>query len=205
MRLLLSVIALFAFSWQSSVAQPVQGVPTDSYTLEKTHAYLIFSVKHAGLSDYIVNFTDVDVNLDFNAQSPELSEVHAIINLTALNTNLPDPTKKVDWENELLYDSKYFNAREYKEIRFKSTSVKRTGERTGVVTGDLHFLGSKKSMQLDVEFNGSGKSRRFGDRTLIGFNARGTIKRSDFGMTVLIPFISDEVGIEFSGELVQVQ
>lgn len=205
MRLLLSAIALFAYTWQASVAQPVPGVPTDSYTLEKTHAYLIFSVKHAGISDYIVNFTDVDVNLDFNAQSPESSIVHAVINLTALNTNLPDPVKKIEWENELLYDSKFLNAREYKEIHFKSTSVKRTGEMTGVVTGDLHFLGSKKSVQLDVEFNGSGKSRRFGDRTLIGFNASGTIKRSDFGMTVLIPFIGDEVGIEFSGELVQVQ
>lgn len=205
MRLILSALALATLIWQSSAAQPVKGVPSDSYTLEKTHAYLIFSVEHGGLSDYIVNFTDVDVDLDFNAQSPELSKVHAVINLTALNTNLPDPDQKVEWEKELLYDAKFFNAKEYAKIHFKSTSVERTGETTGIVTGELHFLGVKKSVQLDVEFNGSGKSRRFGDRTLIGFNARGSVKRSDFGMTALIPFIGDQVDIEFSGELVQVQ
>ena len=205
MRLILSAIALTAFIWQESVAQPVQGVPTDSYSLEKTHAYLTFSVKHAGLSDYVVNFTDFDVKLDFNAQSPELSKVQAVINLTSLNTNLPDPVKKGEWEEELLFDPKFFNARAANEIRFNSTSVERTSENSGVVTGDLHFLGVKKSVQLDVEYNGNGKTRRFGDRTLIGFNARGTIKRSDFGMDVLIPFIGDEVDIEFSGELVQDQ
>ena len=205
MRLILSAIALTAFFWQATVAQPVQGVPTDSYSLEKTHAYLTFSVKHAGLSDYVVNFTDFDVNLDFNAQSPELSKVQAVINLTSLNTNLPDPVKKGEWEEELLFDPKFFNARTASEIRFISNSVERTSENTGIVTGELHFLGVKKSVQLEVEYNGNGKTRRFGDRTLIGFNARGTIKRSDYGMDVLIPFIGDEVDIEFSGELVQDQ
>lgn len=205
MRYFLAVVGMMTCVWSFSAAQPVAGVPSDKYSLEKTHAYLTFSVKHAGLSDYVVSFTDFNINLDFNAQSPELSNVRAAVYLTSLNTYLPDPVKKVEWENELLNDPKFFNSGEGNAIFFNSTAVRRTGKNTGIVTGDLIFRGITKPVQLKVKYNGNGKSRRFGDRTLIGFNASGTIKRSDFGMTALLPFIGDKVDIEFSGEFVQSQ
>jgi len=40
---------------------------------------------------------------------------------------------------------------------------------------------------------------------LVGFTAEGVVKRSDFGMTALLPNIGDDVSIRFSGEFVQAQ
>jgi len=162
-------------------------------------------VRHNGISSYSVNFTEFDAALNFDSKNPEESSIEVTINPTALQTNHPDPDKKVKWEDELGNDKKFFNAGDFPAITFKSTSAALSGDFDGTVTGDLTFLGVTKPVTLDVSYNGVTNVPWFGQRDVIGFNASATIKRSEWGMTSMKSIISDEVKIEFSGEFLQVE
>lgn len=184
-------------------AQSLDETAEANYSLDKGHAFLTWTVSHNGLSGYTVNFTDFDADVDFNPANPVESALSLTINPVALETNYPDADKKIEWETELATDDKFLNGDEHPEITFVSTSVEQTGDNTGIVTGDLTFRGVTKSVPVEVTYNGTGNAPWFGERDLIGFDAVTTISRSDFGVTAMVPMISDEVVIEFSGEFLQ--
>tara|TARA_B100000678_G_scaffold70312_1_gene57742 strand:+ start:122 stop:367 length:246 start_codon:yes stop_codon:yes gene_type:complete len=78
-----------------------------------------------------------------------------------------------------------------------------TGDYTGTVTGDLSFRGETHPITLDVTYNGVGNVPWMGERDLLGFTASTTIDRTEFGMDALPGVISNDVGIEFSGEFIE--
>ncbi len=205
MRTLAIAASLLAITLPAHAEPTLEGVASGLYELEKTHAFLTWTVTHNGISGYTVNFTDFDADLVFDAQTPANSQLSVTINPTALNTNYPDPAKKVDWEAELATDARFMNAGEFPTISFASTSVEQTGDFSGTVTGDLTFLGVTKPVTLDVSYGGVANPPWFGQRDVIGFTASTTITRSDFGSTALSGIISDDVVIEFSGEFLQAE
>lgn len=187
-------------------AEPsLSGADTDTYALEKNHAFLTWTVRHKGLSGYTVNFTDFDATLNFDAKNPTASTLSVTINPMALQTNYPDPVKKVEWETELSTDAKFLNAGDFPEITFQSTSAALTDEFEGTVTGDLTFLGVTKPVTLNVSYNGVTNVPWFGQRDVIGFDATATLDRTEWGMTALNGIVSNEVVIEFSGEFLQAE
>ena len=206
MRNLLFAASALALVLPAAADQTLEGAAPGLYELEKNHAFLTWTVGHGGgLSGYTVNFTDFDAAIDFDPENPEASSIEVSINPMALQTNYPDPVEKVEWETKLSTGDQFFNANEFPEITFVSTSATLTGEFEGEVTGDLTFLGQTKPVTLEVTYNGTGNAPWFGQRDLIGFDATATIIRSEFGMTSMIPNISDEVIIEFSGEFLQAE
>ena len=205
MRILAVSAGFLALTLPAQAAPTLEGVASGLYELEKTHAFLTWSVKHNGISDYVVNFTEFDADLVFDAETPANSQLSVTINPTALNTNYPDPAKKVDWEAELGTDPRFLNATEFPTITFTSTAVEQTGEFEGTVTGDVTFLGVTQPVTLDVTYGGVANPPWFGQRDVIGFTASTTLNRSDFGQTSLTGVISVEVTIEFSGEFLKAE
>lgn len=203
MRKLAIAAGLLAITLPAQANPTLEGVASGLYNLEKTHAFLTWTVKHNGISGYTVNFTDFEADLVFDAGAPENSQLAVSINPAALNTNYPNAEKKVEWENELATDARFMNTGEFPAITFNSTSVEKTGDFEGKVTGNLTFLGVTKPVTLDVSYGGVANPPWFGQRDVIGFTASTTIARSDFGQTALAGVISDEVEIEFSGEFLQ--
>ena len=54
-----------------------------------------------------------------------------------------------------------------------------------------------RAVTLAASFYGAGKApAEMGGGEMIGFDATATIKRSDFGITMGIPMVSDEVDLE---------
>ncbi|MEO1554549.1 MAG: YceI family protein, partial [Pseudomonadota bacterium] len=194
-----------AVTLPANAAPTLEGVATGLYELEKTHAFLTWTVRHNGISGYTVNFTDFDADLAFDAETPTNSQLSVSINPLALNTNYPDAAKKVEWEDELSNDPRFLNAGEFPAIEFVSTAVEQTGEFEGTVTGDLTFLGVTKPVTLDVSYGGLANPPWFGQRDVIGFTATTSFNRSEFGQTSMAGAISDEVVVEFSGEFLQAE
>jgi len=205
MRKLAIVASVAALALPAHANPTLEGVASGLYELEKTHAFLTWTVQHNGISGYTVNFTEFDADLVFDAETPANSQLSVSINPTALNTNYPNAEKKVEWEAELGTDARFMNATEFPTITFTSTSVEQTGDFEGTVSGDLTFLGVTQPVTLDVSYGGVANPPWFGQRDVIGFTASTTIKRSDFGQTSLAAVISDEVEIEFSGEFLQAE
>ncbi|MEL6324238.1 MAG: YceI family protein [Pseudomonadota bacterium] len=172
-----------------------------TYELEKSHAFLTWRISHNGLSKYTARFTDFDATIDFNPDNPVTSSVSATINPLSVETD--HPTRADSWNAELATDDRFFNGDEFPEITFVSTGIEQTGEFTGIVTGDLTLRGVSLPVSLDVTYNGTGNAPWFGTRDLIGFSARGTFNRSDFGMTALLPNIGDEIEVIIEAEFLQ--
>ncbi len=195
--------ALFAAALPAMAEPSLKGADEGLYDIEPSHAFLTWTVRHNGLSGYTVNFTDFQAELDFNPEDPVASTLSVSIDPTGIQTLHPGEEKRADWQEKLINDDKFLNADEFPDITFVSTSIEKTGEFTGLVTGDLTFLGVTKPVTLDVQYNGVTNVPWFGRRDVIGFDATTTLKRSDFGQTSLKKVVSDEVVVKFSGEFLQ--
>lgn len=182
-----------------------------SYALEKSHAFLWFEVTHAkGISNYRVNFTDFDAKLMFDPANLEASSAQVSINPTSLETNYGGDysaghgsSPYTGWNEDLARNPKFLNADNYPAITFRSTSLEKTGEYTGTMTGDLTFLGVTKSISMDVTYNGTGNKPWWPDRDIIGFSAQTRLKRADFGMDGYSGILGDDVKVQFTGEFLQ--
>lgn len=197
LALLLVPLALSACALTATqTPQVLQSLPAGAYQLEKPHASLIFRVKHLGLSWYTARFTDFDVALDFDPKAPAASHVKAIINAASVRTDHPtDPS----WDSQLSRDM--MKAPDFPQIVFDSTTIDVTGPFTGKVTGNLAFMGVTKPVTLDVTYNGGMDSAAlYAGRPAVGFSARATLNRSDFGSTRYAAFVGDEVEIIIEAE-----
>ena len=91
----------------------------------------------------------------------------------------------------------WFDAAQFPTIAFHSTAVTQTGPNTAKVTGDLTFHGVTKPVTLDVKFRVSGL-HPMTKAYSIGFDAKGSLKRSDFGVKTYVPVVGDDVDLIIS-------
>jgi len=179
-------------------------VPAGAYTLDKSHATLVFKVSHLGFSNYTAAFADFDAKLTFDPANPGASTVEATIDPKSLT--LPHPPAGFVEE---LTGPQWLNAQQHPTITFKSTKVEVTGADTARITGDFSLHGVTKPVVLEAKFNGGYAGHPMDPHARIGFSATGKFKRSDFGIAFGIPApgttmgVSDEVAVaieaEFSG------
>lgn len=198
MRAIIVTIALFAAAPTFAQAAPID-VPSGAYALDPAHASLIWRVKHLGLSYYTSRFARFDAQLQLNAAEPTKSSVSVTIDPKSVRTDFPFPDK-VDFDKKLGTGAEWLNGDKFPTISFKSTALVATGARTGRMTGDLTLLGVTRPVTLDVTLVGTAKPGGMMKAHALGFQARGQIKRSDFGWTTGVPMIGDEVELQIDAE-----
>lgn len=191
-------IALAAAAPSFAQAAPLD-VPSGAYVVDPSHASIVWRVKHLGLSYYTSRFTKFDARVQLDAAQPTRSSVTVSIDPKSVRTDFPFP-ERVDFDKELGTGDKWLNGNKFPAITFKSTSLAATGPRTGRMTGDLTLLGVTRPVTLDVTLVGTAKAGGMMKADSIGFQARGAIKRSDFGWTTYAPMIGDEVEIQIDAE-----
>lgn len=174
-------------------------MPAGIYTVDKTHASLIWKVSHAGLSNYTARFKSYDAEINFDPADITKSSVTAKIDPATLETDYVATAEK-DFNKNLITKEEWFNAGKFPEITFKSTKIEVTGENTGKIHGDLTFLGVTKPVTLDATFNGAYALQPFSKKPAMGFSATGSLNRSDFGMSTYVPMIGDKVDIIIEAE-----
>ena len=181
--------------------------PAGTYTLDPTHASLVWTVNHFGLSNYTARFTKFDATLEFNPDDASATSLTVTIDPTSVETDYPGDFKATHadspydtFDDEIAQDAGYFNAGEYPEITFTSTEITQTGPSTGTVTGDLTFLGVTKPVTLDVTYNGTATFPWAPEQPKIGFSATGSFNRSAFGLEKLVPNVGDEVNLTIETE-----
>ena len=160
-------------------------VMAETYELESPHTQILFSVGHMGLSHSHGKFTDYEGTFTFDQDNVEDSTVDVTIKTDSVQMN------HEKW-NAHLKNADFFDVEKYPEMHFVSTKVEKNDANTGTLHGDLTLLGVTKPVSLDVTFNDS-IMHPYVKKPAVGFSARGTIKRSDFGMDYGIPNVSDEV------------
>jgi len=197
MRRLPFAAALLATSLLASGAAIGQTAPADpasvqagAYALETHHARVVFSIDHMGFSTWYGDLPGATGSLVLDPKTPSASRLEVTIPTAGVSTTNPvldGELKSPDW----------FDAAKYPSITFRSTAVTQTGKTTAKVTGDLTFHGVTKPVTLDVTFHGAG-SNPMSKAYTVGFDAKGSLKRSDFGVTKYVPLIGDTVDLTIS-------
>jgi polyisoprenoid-binding protein YceI len=145
----------------------------DTFVFDKAHSTIGFQVRHL-FSKVPGKFDDFSGQIQLDEANPEQSSVEVTIKTASVDTG-------VKMRDDDLRSPNFFDATKFPEITFKSTSVKRTGENTADVTGNLSMHGVTKEVVLKVELLGKGAGMQGGITS--GWDAGTALKRSDFGLS----------------------
>lgn len=165
-----------------------------TYKIDANHTDVVASWSHFGFSNPIAHFGKVDGNIVYDPANVSASKVEVTIPLSGLDSH-------VQAFDEHLRSADFFDAEKYPTVTFKSTSVKAAGKGKLKVTGDLTIKGVTKPVVLDVTINKTGV-QPLAKREAAGFSATATIKRTDFGLGLYAPNVSDDVKLSITTEAI---
>jgi polyisoprenoid-binding protein YceI len=198
-----SLLLCGAIGISPAAAQTAEGAPMDApagaYRLDKAHASLIFRLSHMGFSNYTARFKRFDAELQFDPANPAKMTVTATIDPTSIETDFPQP-EKFDFNAELK-GAKWLNAAKFPQITYRSMGITLTGANRAEVAGELELHGVKQPVTLEITFNGGYRGMSLDPNARIGFSARGTLKRSLFGIVYGIPAPGSNMGVSDAVEV----
>jgi polyisoprenoid-binding protein YceI len=167
-----------------------------TYTLEPDYTQGVFRWNHLGFSSPAAQFAQGVGSLEFDPADPTKSSVAVTIPLGSLYTGVPaldDDFRSTD----------FFDTARFPTATFKSTKVEKLAAADQLkVTGDLSLHGVTKPIVLDVMIVKVGTNPRSNLPT-IGFDAKTTLKRSDFGLGRYVPQVGDEIQMHIISQAVE--
>ena len=167
-----------------------------NYVIDNSHTSIIFGVSHLGYSYTYGRFNQTRGNYMLDPANPAASQFQLLIDATSIDTN----DQKRD---EHLKGPDFFSVKQFPVISFQSTSVKVEKSPEGGeiynISGKLTLHGVTRDVTLPVQKLGEGPGPR-GNDYRSGFICKSQIKRSDYGMSNMVPHIGDEIAITVSFE-----
>ena len=169
---------------------PLKTLVAASYTVDPSHTYVSFGISHLGFSTMRGKFNEQTGSLQFDPAAKQAS-VSIEIDAASIDTG---HTKR----DNHLRSPDFLNAVEFPTITFKSTGTTWNGNQPATVTGDLTILGVSKPVTLQITSMNCGPNP-FNQKQTCGFDATGSINRTDFGVNYGVPNIGEvlELQIEF--------
>ena len=170
-----------------------------TYLLDAAHKRVGFVVRHLMVSKVRGEFAEAAATITV-AADPLQSSVTATIQTASVNTG------QTDRDNHLRTGD-FFEAEKYPTIEFRSTGVKSHDGNEFVLAGELTIKGVTRPVDLQVEFEGVGRSPYGFD--VFGFSASTEIDREDWGLTYNMALesggvmIGKKVKIEIEGEAIR--
>jgi polyisoprenoid-binding protein YceI len=182
------------------VPEPGKGsIPAGKYSVDKSHASLVFRVNHLGFSQWTARFTRFDANLQFDPAKRAAAKVDVTIDPASITPDNPPPGFV-----SKLQGAEFFNVGQFAQMTYRSTRVEPVGQNGLRIFGELTLLGATKPVVLDATYNGGYIGHPMDPHARIGFSAHGALKRSDFGMGFGVPQPGSTMGVgdvvEFSIE-----
>ncbi|MGY0633855.1 YceI family protein [Luteimonas sp. A478] len=169
-----------------AVATPV------TYKIDPTHTDVVAQWNHFGFSNPIAHFGQVDGTITYDPDNVAASRVEVVLPLAGLSSH-------VAAFDEHLRSADFFDADNYPQATFKSTSVRSAGDGKLAITGDLTIKGITRSVVLDASINTIGENP-MNNQPTAGFDAVATIRRTDFDLGLFAPHVSDEVQLRITTE-----
>jgi polyisoprenoid-binding protein YceI len=168
----ISAATLTAFIPSDSNIAYAKTIDAGKWTVDKTHSNVKFSVTHLVVSEVDGYFKMFDGSMENS--KPDLSDakIQFTVDVASINT---DNEKR---DNHLKSDD-FFNAEKFPSMKFESTSMKPAGENKFKLAGNLTIRDVTKPVEFDVTYGGSVAAM---GTTKIGFKAKTTINRFDYGL-----------------------
>ncbi|MCP9319610.1 polyisoprenoid-binding protein [Acetobacter persici] len=161
------------------------------YHVDGLRTQVVFSVTCLSFSHYHGMFSGVSGSLLLDSAHPELSHVALRLPVQSLMTTAGSVT-------EALWGEDWLDARKYPDAEFVSTQIVSEGPSQASVSGRLTLHGVTRPVTLHVHFVGAG-TNPLDQAYTVGFEARGTIQRSAFGMRSAMTAVGDDVKLTLTG------
>lgn len=187
--------------------------PAGRYQVDPNHASLRFSVKHVGLADYQLAFTDYDMSIVLAPEKLGHSSVSLAIRPLSVRATYSGDYQAThkqspfsSWEEALARSPRFLDADQHPEIVYESTAVTALDDGRLQIDGNLSLRGQTHPVRLHAELTGVYAEHPFTGKGALGFSAHGEFSRSQFGMDHLVnkDIVSDRVVVRFDGEFHEV-
>jgi polyisoprenoid-binding protein YceI len=172
-------------------SQDPKAVKAGTYKVEPYHTQIGFSISHFGYTDFSGFFSGTSGTLQLDPVKLGETKLDVSIPVTSILTT-------VSVLDDQLKGDQWFDTAKFTTATFTSTKVTPTGKGTANIIGDFTLHGVTKPITLKAHLVGSGVDPL--DKIFtVGFEATGTIKRSDFGVKQYLPLLGDEVHLTIAG------
>lgn len=145
----------------------------EQWEFDLVHSSIGFWVRHLMVSKVRGRFALWSGKLEFDEQAPASSRTELQIEAASIDTQ--DPQRDAH-----LRSPDFLDVDKFPSLTFKSTSVEQAGEGDFRVRGDLTIRGTTRPVVLEVEYGGRVQDPWGGQR--VGFSARTSLNRKDFGL-----------------------
>ena len=161
---------LAALAIATLAALPASAATT--YTIDLSHSNVDFTIRHL-IANVRGSFGAFEGTIVMDPD-PAKSSVEFTIQAKSINT-------ANEQRDGHLRSPDFFDVEKFPTITFKSTTVKKTGDKAYEVTGPLTMRGVSKVVTLPVSFLGEVKDPWGNSKA--GFSTATTINRQDFGVS----------------------
>lgn len=177
-------------------AAEVLRVAAGTYALDASHTQVGWRVSHFGFNDYLGLFGDISGTMELDPANVEAAKFDITIPISSVAVS------STGLREHLLRPGKDGGAPDFfgpepAPAKFVSTDVRRTGDTTALVTGQLTMNGKTAPVAILVEFTGAG-TNPFNKKATIGFEGRAVIDRTQWGIAYAAPAIGKEVELSIS-------
>lgn len=145
-----------------------------TWTIDPAHSAIEFAVKHMMFTTAKGRFQDFSGTITLDERDIGNSNVDVTIKPTSIDTQSED-------RDNHLRSADFFDADNFPEATFRSTSVEPAKGDNLRIAGDLTIKGVTRPVVLNAEFQGRG-ANPWGQE-VIGYEARTTFSRKEFGLT----------------------
>jgi polyisoprenoid-binding protein YceI len=147
---------------------------TTTWAIDPLHSEIHFKIKHLVISTVTGAFKAFQGSVESKQGSFEDAKIKLSIEVESIDTNQSQ-------RDAHLKSADFFDAENYPEIVFESTSFKKIKGDDYKLTGILTMHGISKPVEFEVEYGGSEKDG-YGNLKH-GFELAGKINRKEFGLT----------------------
>ena len=152
------------------------------------NSQVTFGIKSVGLSIVEGRFNKVQSNLKFDPEIPHKGSAHLVLDVDSISFS--NPSLK-----GLILGSEYFDAAEFKHVKFVSKQIEPVAYAKYMIRGDLTIRGITKPVIFDTTLAPSPQNPK-----VLDVQSLATIKRSDFGMRKALGGVGEQVLIQLKGQ-----
>lgn len=171
-----------------------------TYKIDPDHSDIRFKVKHMMISTVSGIFKKFTATLDSDKEDFSDAKITFVAEVDSIDT------KNADRDAHLKSDD-FFNAEQFPELKFVSTSIEKAGDNKYSLKGDFTIRDITNPITLAVEYNGT-ETDPYG-QVKSGFEIKGKISRKEYGLKWNAiteaggVVVSDEVKLDIEVQMVK--
>jgi len=146
---------------------------TTTWAIDPMHSEILFKVRHLMVSNVTGHFASFEGQVQTTGDDFDGASVSFSADIDSISTNMAQ-------RDAHLKSADFFDAENHPKLTFVSTSMKKVGEDSYQVSGDLTIRGVTQPVTLKAEYGG--QMVDFYGNTKAGFEISGTIKRKEYGL-----------------------